>query len=332
MARDTDVTMMPMRRLGPSGLKVSVLSFGSWVTFKDQMDVGLAAECMAAAREAGVNFFDNAEVYAGGESERVMGEAIGRLGWARHEYVVSSKFFWGMHDGPNSRNTLNRKYLMEAMPASLERFGLEHLDVVYAHRSDAHTPIGETVRAFSDAIDRGWAHYWGTSEWAADEIREAIAIAERHHLHAPITEQPQYHVLHRTRMEIEYRRLFDDTGYGTTTWSPLAGGLLTGKYLDGVPEGSRAQRGAYFERQLTSGEHDEKVRALQGLASELDATLAQFAIAWCAANPDVSTVITGASRPEQVVENMGALAVLARIDDAVRSRVDAIVGVPARPN
>lgn len=332
MARDTDVTMMPMRRLGPSGLKVSVLSFGSWVTFKDQMDVGLAAECMAAAREAGVNFFDNAEVYAGGESERVMGEAIGRLGWARHEYVVSSKFFWGMHDGPNSRNTLNRKYLMEAMPASLERFGLEHLDVVYAHRSDAHTPIGETVRAFSDAIDRGWAHYWGTSEWAADEIREAIAIAERHHLHAPITEQPQYHVLHRTRMEIEYRRLFDDTAYGTTTWSPLAGGLLTGKYLDGVPEGSRAQRGAYFERQLTSGEHDEKVRALQGLASELDATLAQFAIAWCAANPDVSTVITGASRPEQVVENMGALAVLARIDDAVRSRVDAIVGVPARPN
>lgn len=332
MARDADATTMPMRRLGPSGLKVSVLSFGSWVTFKDQMDVGLAAECMAAAREAGVNFFDNAEVYAGGESERIMGEAIERLGWARHEYVVSSKFFWGMHDGPNSRNTLNRKYLMEAMPAALERFGLEHLDVVYAHRADAHTPIGETVRAFSDAIDRGWAHYWGTSEWAADEIREAIAIADRHHLHAPITEQPQYHVLHRTRMEIEYRRLFDDTGYGTTTWSPLAGGLLTGKYLDGVPEGSRAQRGAYFERQLTSGEHDEKVRALQGLASELDGTLAQFAIAWCAANPDVSTVITGASRPDQVVENMGALAVLARIDDAVRARVDAIVGLPARPN
>ncbi len=332
MAHGDGSVTMPMRRLGRSGLQVSVLSFGSWVTFKDQMDVGRSAECMAAAREVGVNFFDNAESYAGGESERVMGEAIARLGWARHEYVVTSKFFWGLHDGPNSRNTLNRKYLMEAMPAALERFGLEHLDVVYAHRPDPHTPIGETVRAFSDAIDRGWAHYWGTSEWSADEIRVAIAIAERHHLHAPITEQPQYHLLHRTRMEVEYRRLFADTGYGTTTWSPLAGGLLTGKYLDGVPEGSRAQRGKFFERQLTSREHDEKVRALQAIATELDGTLAQFAIAWCAANPTVSTVITGASRPEQVVENMGALAVLDRIDADVRARVDAIVGVPAWPN
>ena len=323
-------TTMPMRRLGPSGLKVSVLSFGSWVTFKDQMDVGLAAESMAAARDAGVNFFDNAEIYAGGESERVMGEAIARLGWSRHEYVVTSKFFWGIHDGPNTRNTLNRKYLLEAIPAALDRFGLEHLDVVYAHRPDPHTPIGETVRAFSDAIDRGWAHYWGTSEWSADEIRAAIAEAERHHLHAPITEQPQYHLLHRTRMELEYRRLFDDTGYGTTTWSPLAGGLLTGKYLDGVPEGSRAQRGAFFEKQLTSGEHDDKVRALMAIAGELDVTLAQFAIAWCAANPHVSTVITGASRPEQVVENMGALAAIDRIDADVRKRVDAVVGGPAR--
>lgn len=327
---DHDPMTMPMRRLGPSGLKVSVLSFGSWVTFKDQMDVGLAAECMAAAREAGVNFFDNAEVYAGGESERVMGEAIERLGWARHEYVVTSKFFWGITDGPNTRNTLNRKYLLEAIPAALGRFGLEHLDVVYAHRPDPATPIGETVRAFSDAIDRGWAHYWGTSEWSADEIREALAIADRHHLHAPITEQPQYHLLHRTRMELEYRRLFADTGYGTTTWSPLAGGLLTGKYLDGVPEGSRAQRGAFFEKHLTSGEHDAKVRALAEVASDLDVTLAQLAIGWCAANPDVSTVITGASRPEQVVENMGALAALQRIDDGVRERIDAIVGGPTR--
>lgn len=327
---DHDPMTMPMRRLGPSGLKVSVLSFGSWVTFKDQMDVGLAAECMAAAREAGVNFFDNAEVYAGGESERVMGEAIERLGWARHEYVVTSKFFWGITDGPNTRNTLNRKYLLEAIPAALGRFGLEHLDVVYAHRPDPATPIGETVRAFSDAIDRGWAHYWGTSEWSADEIREALAIADRHHLHAPITEQPQYHLLHRTRMELEYRRLFADTGYGTTTWSPLAGGLLTGKYLDGVPEGSRAQRGAFFEKHLTSGEHDAKVRALAEVASDLDVTLAQLAIGWCATNPDVSTVITGASRPEQVVENMGALAALQRIDDGVRERIDAIVGGPTR--
>ena len=325
-----DATTMPMRRLGPSGLKVSVLSFGSWVTFKDQMDVGLAAECMAAAREAGVNFFDNAEIYAGGESERVMGEAIERLGWARHEYVVTSKFFWGILDGPNTRNTLNRKYLLEAIPAALDRFGLEHLDVIYAHRPDPSTPIGETVRAFSDAIDRGWAHYWGTSEWSADEIRAAIAEADRHHLHAPITEQPQYHLLHRTRMELEYRRLFDDTGYGTTTWSPLAGGLLTGKYLDGIPEGSRAQRGRFFEQQLASGEHDEKVRALAEVAADLEVSLAQLAIGWCALNPDVSTVITGASRPEQVVENMGALAVLDRVDVEVRARIDAIVGGPTR--
>jgi voltage-dependent potassium channel beta subunit len=329
--KDAAMTM-PMRRLGPSGLKVSVLSFGSWVTFKDQMDVGLAAECMAAAREAGVNFFDNAEVYARGESERVMGEAFERLGWARHEYVVTSKFFWGIHDGPNSRNTLNRKYLLEAIPAALDRIGLEHLDVIYAHRADPETPIGETVRAFSDAIDRGWAHYWGTSEWSADEIRAAIAYADQHHLHAPITEQPQYHLLHRTRMEVEYRRLFDDTRYGTTTWSPLAGGLLTGKYLEGIPEGSRAQRGAYFERQLASGEHDDTVRALQAVAVELDASLAQLAIAWCAANPDVSTVITGASRPEQVVENMGALAVLPRLDAGMMARIDAIVGTPSRPS
>ena len=332
MGVQDDGHKMPMRRLGASGLKVSLLSFGSWVTFKDQMDVALAAECMAAAREAGVNFFDNAEVYADGESERVMGEAFERLGWKRHEYVVTSKFFWGIHPGPTSRFTLNRKYLLEAIPAALDRIGLEHLDVIYAHRPDPHTPIGETVRAFSDAIDRGWAHYWGTSEWSADEIRAAIAEADRHHLHAPITEQPQYNLLHRARMEVEYRRLFDDTGYGTTIWSPLAGGLLTGKYLDGVPEGSRAQRGAFFERHLTSGEHDDTVRALTGVANELGATLAQLAIAWCAVNPDVSTVITGASRPEQVVENMGALAVLPGLDADILARIDAIVGTPSRPS
>jgi len=325
-----DGMVMPMRRLGTSGLKVSLLSFGSWVTFKDQMDVGLAAECMAVAREAGVNFFDNAESYARGESERMMGEAIRRLGWARHEYVVTSKFFWGIHQGPNTRMTLNRKYLLEAIPAALERFGLEHLDVIYAHRADPQTPIGETVRSFSDAVDRGWAHYWGTSEWSAAEIRTAIEIAERHHLHAPITEQPQYNLFHRERMEVEYRRLFDDVGYGTTTWSPLAGGLLTGKYLEGVPAGSRGASGASFARGLTTGEHDDELRALGGIAAELDVTLAQLAIAWCAMNPDVSTVITGASRPEQVVENMGGLVALSRIDAAVMERIDGIVGAPAR--
>jgi voltage-dependent potassium channel beta subunit len=321
---------MPFRRLGTTGLKVSLLSFGSWVTFKSQLDAGLAAECMSAAREAGVNFFDNAEVYAGGESERIMGEAIRDLGWERRSYVVTSKFFWGIHDGPNTRNTLNRKYLLEAIPASLERMGVAHFDLVYAHRADPETPIGETVRAFSDAIDRGWAHYWGTSEWSADEIRAAIAYAELHHLHAPVTEQNQYHLLHRERMEVEYRRLFADTGYGTTTWSPLASGLLTGKYLEGAPEGSRAQLPGYewLAKQLEDGRHNERIVALKAIAEELGGTLAQLAIAWCASNPNVSTVITGASRPEQVVENMASLAVLERIDADVLARIDAIVGSP----
>jgi voltage-dependent potassium channel beta subunit len=285
---------------------------------------------MAAAHEAGVNLYDNAEVYAGGESERIMGEALRRLGWPRHSYVLTSKFFWGIHDGVNTRNTLNRKYLMEAIPAALERFGLEHLDVVYAHRADPATPIAETVRAFSDAIDRGWAHYWGTSEWSAYEIREALDVAERSGLHAPITEQPQYHLLHRERMEVEYRRLFDDTGYGTTTWSPLASGMLTGKYLDGVPDGSRAALPGYewLAERLKDPRHNDRIRALIALAGELDASPAQLAIAWCAANPDVSSVITGASRPAQVVENMGALAVLPRLDADVMARIDGIFAPP----
>jgi voltage-dependent potassium channel beta subunit len=323
---------MPFRRLGPTGLKVSLLSFGSWITFKDQLDVGLAAECMSAAREAGVNFFDNAEVYAGGESERIMGAAIRDLGWERHSYVVTSKFFWGIHEGPNTRNTLNRKYLLEAIPASLQRIGLEHFDVVYAHRADPATPIGETVRAFSDAIDRGWAHYWGTSEWTADEIRAAIDYAQLHHLHAPVTEQNRYHLFERERTEIEYRRLFADTGYGATTYSPLASGLLSGKYLQGTPEGSRAKLSGYewLSDHLESGRYNDRIVALKDVADEVGGSLAQLAIAWVASNPNVSSVITGASRPEQVVENMGALAVLGRLDADVLARIDAIVGTPGR--
>lgn len=323
-------TTMPYRRLGPTGLQVSLLSFGSWVTFKDQLDTGLAAECMSAAWEAGVNFFDNAEVYAGGESERIMGAVFADLGWERHAYVVTSKYFWGIHEGVNTRNTLNRKYLLEAIPASLERMGLDHLDVIYAHRADAGTPIGEAVRAFSDAIDRGWAHYWGTSEWSAAEIQAAIAYADHHYLHAPVTEQNQYHLLDRRRTEVEYARLFADTGYGTTTFSPLAAGLLSGKYLEGTPEGSRAKLPGYewLAKLLLDDKHNERIVALKGVADELGATLAQLAIAWCATNPNVSTVITGASRPEQVVENMGALAVIGRLDADVLARMDAIVGKP----
>jgi voltage-dependent potassium channel beta subunit len=319
---------MEYRRLGRSGLKVSVLSFGSWVTFKSQLDVDRAVDCMAAAYDAGVNFFDNAEAYAGGESERIMGEAIRKLGWERHTYVVSSKFFWGLHDGPNSRNTLNRKYLMEAIEGSLDRFELDYLDLVYCHRPDPETPIEETVRAMSDAIDQGKALYWGTSEWSADEIRAAWDVADRHGWHKPIVEQPEYNLLHRERVEQEYARLYEDLGIGTTIWSPLASGLLTGKYLDGVPEDSRANLEGYgwLRDKLGSGRYNDQLHEFADVAEELDCTMAQLAIAWCAANPDVSSVITGASRVEQVEENMQALDVLAKLDDELVDRVSSIFG------
>jgi voltage-dependent potassium channel beta subunit len=239
---------MEYRRLGRSGLRVSVLSFGSWVTFgnKNQLETAnQAAECLTAAKEAGVNFFDNAESYSAGESERVMGQAFRDLGWKRHEYVVSTKLFWGIHDQLNMRNTLNRKYLSQAIDGSLERFGLDFVDLVFCHRSDPQTPIEETVWAMSDMITQGKALYWGTSEWGADEIRAAYDIADRHNLHKPLMEQPQYNILWRERVEKEYARLYGDIGLGTTIWSPLASGLLTGKYLNGVPEGLRASLPGY---------------------------------------------------------------------------------------
>ena len=318
---------MTYRRLGRSGLQVSTLSFGSWVSFGTQLDAGRARDCMAAAREGGVNFFDNAESYAGGESERLMGRAIAELGWARHEYVISTKFFWGLHDGPNMRNTLNRKYLLQAIDGSLERLGLDFVDLIFCHRPDPNTPIEETVWACSDIVSSGKALYWGTSEWSADEIRAAWEIADRHHLHKPVMEQPQYNMLERRKVEREYARLYDDIGLGLTTWSPLASGLLTGKYLDGVPEDSRANLPGYewLRATLTSGRHDEALRKLADIAKGLDATLAQLAIAWCAKNPHVSTVITGASRVEQVQENLTALEVLERLDDETMAAIDDVL-------
>ena len=317
---------MEYRRLGRSGLKVSVLSFGSWVTFGAQLDTGLARECLSAAREAGVNFFDNAEAYGGGASERIMGEAIAQLGWARETFVVSTKFFWGLTEGVNTRNTLNRKYLMEAIDPSLERMGLDHLDLIYCHRPDPDTPVEETVWAMSDIVSSGKAHYWGTSEWSAAQIREAWEVADRHHLHKPVMEQPQYHLLARERVEREYAPLYEEPiGLGLTTWSPLASGLLTGKYLDGVPAGSRAALPGYewIKERVTDPDATARVRRLAAVADELGCTLAQLAIAWCASNPHVSTVITGASRVEQVQQNMGALDVLPLLTDDVLARVDA---------
>ncbi len=317
---------MPYRRLGRSGLKVSVLSFGSWVSFGTQLDGGAARECLAAAHDAGVNFFDNAEAYAGGESERIMGTAIAELGWSRETYVVSSKFFWGLTAGVNTRNTLNRKYLMHAIDGSLERFGLDFLDVVYCHRADPETPVEETVEAMSDIVESGRAHYWGTSEWSADEIRSAWDIADRRNLRRPITEQPQYHLFERRRVEREYARLYEDIGLGLTTWSPLASGLLTGKYLDGVPEDSRAALPGYewLRDALTDERRNRQVRELMTVADRIGVSVAQLAIAWCAANPSVSTVITGASRPEQVVENMGALGALEQITPELKREIERI--------
>ena len=319
---------MTYRRLGRTGLKVSALSFGSWVSFGPQLDVRRARDCLAAAYDAGINFFDNAEAYAGGESERIMGQAIADLGWPRSSFVVSSKYFWGIDRSVNARDTLNRKYLLEAIDPSLERFGLDHLDIVYCHRPDPHTPVEETVWAMSDIVASGRAHYWGTSEWSADEIRAAWMVADRHHLHKPIVEQPQYNLFDRRKVEHEYARLYEDIGLGLTTWSPLASGILSGKYLDGVPDGSRATLPGYesLRAELTDPDRNARVRRLAEVAGDLGCTLAQLSIAWCARDPHVSTVITGASRVEQVHENVGALDVLERLDDDVVARIEAAVG------
>ncbi|MGH7706270.1 MAG: potassium channel beta subunit family protein [Candidatus Dormibacteria bacterium] len=319
---------MPYRRLGRSGLKVSLLSLGSWVSFGAQVNEERALECMSAAYARGVNFFDNAEVYASGESEQIMGAALRRAGWPRHSYVVSTKFFWGLHETPNAANTLNRKYLLQAIEGSLERLGLDFVDLIFCHRADPETPIEETVFAMHDIISRGRALYWGTSEWAADEIRAALEIAERHHLHKPVMEQPQYNLFARRRVEQEYARLYEDWGLGLTTWSPLASGLLTGKYLDGVPSGSRASLPGYqwLRDSLTDPEANQKVRLLRDVASELGCSLPQLAIAWCARNPHVSTVITGATSVKQVEENLESLDVLPRLTDAVCERIYQVIG------
>src|ERR1700712_1968339 len=281
---------MNYRRLGRSGLQVSELSIGSWVTYGTQVDHRVARESLAAARDHGVNFFDNAEVYSKGASEEIMGRALKELAWPRVSYVVSTKFFFGLNEGTNQHQTLNRKYLHNAIDGSLARLQLDYVDLVFCHRPDPHTPIEETVWAIRDIMMRGKALYWGTSEWSADEIRSAYDIAERHHLHKPVMEQPEYNLLHRTRVEKEYARLYEDIGLGLTTWSPLAAGLLTGKYIDGVPEGSRATLPGYewLRDMLTNEAQNAKVKALQGIAQELECTLSQLALAWCAKNPNVS--------------------------------------------
>ena len=320
---------MEYRRLGRSGLKLSELSLGSWVTYHNQVDTAAAREMLAAAMDAGVNFFDNAEVYASGQSEVVMGEAFKALRWPRLNYVVSTKFFWGLSREGNTTNrmdTLNRKYLMQAIDGSLARMQLDFIDLVYCHRADPHTPIEETVRAMSDMITQGKALYWGTSEWSAAEIRAAWDIADKHHLHKPVVEQPQYNLFARKRVEQEYVRLYDDIGIGLTTWSPLASGLLTGKYKDGIPPGSRGamESMGFLTKSLSDATKGAAVRKFEAVAAELGCTVAQLAIAWAAKNPRVTSVITGASKLAQLQSNLGAVEVIGKLTPEVMAALDAI--------
>jgi voltage-dependent potassium channel beta subunit len=315
---------MEYRRLGHAGIKVSELSFGSWVTFGTQIQKDDAMDLLQTCRDAGVNFFDNAEAYNRGQSEQIMGDAIAELGWERKSYLISTKLYMGIDEGAvNLSQTLNRKYLMQAIDGSLERLGLDFVDLLFCHRADPDTPIEETVWAMSDIVSAGKALYWGTSEWTADEIRAAHAIADRHRLHKPVVEQPQYHLLERRRVEQEYARLYDEVGLGLTTWSPLASGLLTGKYLDGVPDDSRLALEGYgwLRDMLTNERATQRVGRLKEVADDLDCSLAQLAIAWCTKNPHVSTVILGASRRSQLEENLASLDVVPLLDDEVMDRI-----------
>ncbi|HBX69748.1 MAG TPA: aldo/keto reductase [Chloroflexi bacterium] len=320
---------MEYRRLGSAGLKVSALSYGAWVTFGTQIGEDAAYELMKTAFDAGVNFFDNAEAYAGGQAETIMGKVIQRAGWKRSDLVLSTKIFWG---GPGPNDTgLSRKHIVEGVDAALQRLQTDYVDLVFAHRPDIYTPIEETVRAFNHVINQGKALYWGTSEWSAAQIMEAYAVARREHLIPPQMEQPQYNMFHRERVEAEYAHLYDEIGLGTTIWSPLSSGLLTGKYNQGMPEGTRATLAGY--EWLRSRFEDEEavqriaqVGELMNIADELGITVAQLALAWTLKNPHISTTITGASKPQQIIENMKALDVVAQLTDDVMEKIEKILG------
>ena len=320
---------MEYRFLGRSGLKVSALSFGSWVTFGEQVDTDLAYEQMKTAYDAGVNFFDNAEVYESGKSEEIMGQVIQKAGWKRSDLVLSTKIFWG-GEGPNDSG-LSFKHIKEGTEAALRRMQTDYVDLLFCHRPDLHTPIEETVWAMDQMIREGKALYWGTSEWGAEDIRIAYDVARREHLRPPLMEQPQYNMFHRERVEREYGRLYRDIGLGTTIWSPLASGLLTGKYNDGVPEGSRLHLEKYrwLREALLETEEGrvklEKVKKLAPLAEELGMTMPQLALAWCLKNPNVSTVITGASTVDQVEQNMSAMDVVGRLDEEAMEAIESIL-------
>jgi voltage-dependent potassium channel beta subunit len=320
---------MPYRRLGQTGLQVSALSFGAWVTFGNQIGDDTARELMRTAYDGGINFFDNAEGYAEGRAELVMGRILQESGWPRASFVVSSKVFFGdAYKGSNGRG-LSRKHVIEACDAALRRLQVDHLDLFFCHRPDPDTPVGETCRAMHDLISLGKVLYWGTSEWSADQITAARAYCEARSLHAPVVEQPQYNLFHRQRVEREFAPLYDsEPGLGTTIWSPLATGLLTGKYNQGVPTDSRlGTKGMEWLRDIVQAEHPKRIAlvpALAEIARELGTSLPRLAIAWCLVNPRVSTVILGASRPAQLLENLGALEILPQLDTEILRRLDAL--------
>lgn len=324
---------MIYRRLGHSGLSVSALSFGAWVTFGGKIGRGEARELIACAFDAGINFFDNAEVYASGEAERVMGDALADLRLPRDAWCVSSKVFFGSSPDPKpTQRGLSRKHVRDACDAALKRLRVDYLDLFFCHRADPATPIEETVWAMNQLIRDGKVLYWGTSEWSAEQIREAAKVAKQHNLHGPTMEQPEYNLLHRERVEFEYAPLYSELGLGTTTWSPLASGQLSGKYLDDpLPEESRLARkdNGFVERMMYRGEQParvEKVRRFVAIARELGVAPAPLAIAWCLKNPNVSSVILGASRTEQILENLTALEWVEKLDAATLARIEAAFG------
>lgn len=328
---------MEYRRLGKSGLKVSALSFGSWVTFSNQMNVDAALESMAAAYESGVNFFDNAEIYAHGKSETIMGKALQKAGWRRDSYIVSSKVMWGcVEDAKPTQRGLSRKHVVEACHQAMDRLQVDYLDLYFCHRPDPDVPMEEVVRTMTHLIRQGKVLYWGTSEWSAQQLMEAHSVARQYNLIPPTMEQPQYNMLHRDRVEEEYKRLYETIGLGTTIWSPLASGILTGKYNDGIPAGSRMDLEGYeWLREMLESEEGrqqlEKVRELTGIAEEMGTNMARLAIAWCLKNPNVSTVITGASRVEQVYDNMHALKVADQLTDDVMEKIEEVLDNKPEP-
>jgi voltage-dependent potassium channel beta subunit len=326
---------MEYRRLGKSGLQVSALSFGSWVTFGAQVNNTMAEQCMKIAYDNGVNFFDNAEAYASGQSEIVMGEILKKFKWDRSTYTVSSKIFWG-GKLPNQIG-LSRKHVIEACHAALKRLQVDYLDLYFCHRPDKNTPVEETVRAMHDLIQQGKVLYWGTSEWSGVEIMEAYSVARQYNLTPPTMEQPQYNLLHRDKFEVEYSKLYKEIGLGTTIWSPLSSGLLSGKYIDATPQDTRINRpGMEWLKEMIVGDANkwkhEKVKALKKVADDLGVSLSRLSIAWVLKNPNVSTAILGASKTEQLEDNLKALDVVPMLTAEVMERIEvAVANKPVAP-